>query len=111
MIGPDFSGHFWTIFVREDDVHEGRWRAVTGRQATTPSELGGSGAEMNDYEGAPEEALARAEGEGEWEERPTRIESRPTGTQVVSARLPTVLAEELLAEAARRDLKLSDLVR
>jgi hypothetical protein len=66
---------------------------------------------MTDYEEAAEEALAHADDADEWEEQPTNIESRPSGTQVISARLPTALAEELLAEAARRNLKLSDLVR
>jgi len=77
----------------------------------TQSELGGSGAEMTDYEQAAEEVLAHAEDDDEWEEQPTRIESRPTGTQVISARLPTDLAEELLTEAARRGLRPSELVR
>jgi hypothetical protein len=34
MIGPDVGGQFLTIFVREDDAHEGRWRVITARQAT-----------------------------------------------------------------------------
>ncbi len=34
MIGPNSGRRFFTIFIREDDVHEGRWRAVTARRAT-----------------------------------------------------------------------------
>jgi hypothetical protein len=39
------------------------------------------------------------------------IESRPSGTHVISARLPAPLAEELLAEVSRTGARLSDLVR
>jgi hypothetical protein len=85
----------------------GEWSQL-GKQPTQ-GKPGGSGAEMT--EEAVEEVLAHAEDEDEWEEQPTRIESRPTGTQVISARLPTALAEKLLAEAARRGLKPSELVR
>jgi hypothetical protein len=60
---------------------------------------------------AADEVLIHSEDEGEWSEEAEQIESRPTGTQVISARLPTVLAEELLAEAARRGYRPSDLVR
>lgn len=58
-----------------------------------------------------DEVLAHSEDDGEWEEAPERIESRPSGNQVISARLPTALAEELLAEAARRGVRPSELVR
>ncbi|HWE89935.1 MAG TPA: hypothetical protein VG317_10785 [Pseudonocardiaceae bacterium] len=33
MIGPDSSGHFLAVFIREDDVYEGRWRVITARSA------------------------------------------------------------------------------
>ncbi len=34
MIGPDASGVFLAIFIRDDAVYQGRWRVVTGRLAT-----------------------------------------------------------------------------
>ena len=55
--------------------------------------------------------LAHSEDDGEWEEEPEQIESRPSGTQVISARLPTVLAERLLSEASSRGIRPSELVR
>ncbi len=58
-----------------------------------------------------DEVLAHSEDEGEWEDEPEQVESRPSGTQVISARLPTVLAEGLLAEANRRGIRPSELVR
>ena len=58
-----------------------------------------------------DEVLAHSEDKGEWEEEPEQIESRPSGSQVISARLPTVLAEALLAEAARRGVRPSELIR
>lgn len=60
---------------------------------------------------AADEVLAHSEDEGEWSDEAEQIESKPTGTHVISARLPTVMAEELLAEAARRGYRPSDLVR
>lgn len=33
MIGPDRGGLFFTIFIRQDDVTTGLWRAITGRNA------------------------------------------------------------------------------
>ena len=47
-----------------------------------------------------EEVLAHSEDPGEWSDEPAQIGSRPSATQVVSARLPSALAEELLALAA-----------
>lgn len=66
---------------------------------------------MPEIERVANEVLEHSEDEGEWDEQPVRIETRPSGTQVVSARLPTALAEELLAEAERRGVKPSELVR
>jgi hypothetical protein len=66
---------------------------------------------MAERERSADEVLAHSEDEGEWEEEPEQIESRPSGTQVISARLPSVLAEDLLAQAARRGVRLSELVR
>jgi len=43
MIGPDGGGGFFAIFIREDDIEKGRWRAITGRVATA--------AERNWWEG------------------------------------------------------------
>jgi hypothetical protein len=58
-----------------------------------------------------DEVLVHSEDEGEWSDEAELIESKPTGTQVISARLPTVLAEELLSEAVRRGARPSELVR
>jgi hypothetical protein len=66
---------------------------------------------MTEKERSADEVLAHSEDEGEWEEEPEQIESRPSGTQVISARLPSALAEDLLAEAARRGARPSELVR
>jgi hypothetical protein len=66
---------------------------------------------MPETENAADEVLAHSEDEGEWEDGPEQIESRPSGTQVISARLPTGLAEELLTEASRRKVRPSELVR
>ena len=57
------------------------------------------------------EVLAHSEDEGEWEDEPEQVESKPSGTQVISARLPSALAEELLAEAQRRGSRSSEVVR
>jgi hypothetical protein len=66
---------------------------------------------MVNAETPAEEVLNHSEDEGEWEETPEQIDSRPTGSQVISTRLPTALAEELLAQAASRKIRMSDLVR
>lgn len=66
---------------------------------------------MTDQHGAADEVLRHSEDEGEWDEQAEQIEVRPSGTQVISARLPAGLAEQLLAEARRRGVKASELVR
>jgi hypothetical protein len=66
---------------------------------------------MADSASPADEVLAHSTDEGEWEEEPEEIESRPSGSQVISARLPTPLADELLSEAARRGVRPSELVR
>ena len=66
---------------------------------------------MAESKKAADEVLAHSGDDEEWEEEPEQIESRPSGNQVISARLPTDLAEELLAEAARRGVRPSELVR
>jgi len=66
---------------------------------------------MKETRNAADSVLAHSEDEGEWEDGPEQIESRPSGTQVISARLPTVLAEHLLAEASNRGIRPSELVR
>jgi predicted DNA-binding protein len=58
-----------------------------------------------------DEVLEHSEDEGEWDENPEKIERRPSGTQVFSARLPTDLAQRLLETARDRDQRPSDLVR
>lgn len=45
----------------------------------------------------------------EWE--PMAIESRPSGMQVISARLPTALAERTLAVATAEGVRPSEVVR
>jgi hypothetical protein len=71
----------------------------------------GTELKMAEKGSAADEVLAHSEDEGEWEEEPAQIESRPSGTQVISARLPSVLAEALLAEAQRLRVRPSELVR
>ncbi len=66
---------------------------------------------MAERESRADEVLAHSEDEGEWEEEPEQIESRPSGTQVISARLPSALAEELLAAAQQRRVRPSEVVR
>jgi len=66
---------------------------------------------MANNTGAADEVLAHSTDEGEWEDEPEQIESRPSGSQVISARLPAHLANELLSEAARQGLRPSELVR
>jgi len=61
--------------------------------------------------GAADEIIAHSQDEGEWEDEPEQIETRPSGNQVISARLPTALAEKLLSEAGRRGVRPSELVR
>jgi hypothetical protein len=34
MIGPDGGGAFFAIFIRQDEIVTGLWRAITGRNAT-----------------------------------------------------------------------------
>lgn len=58
-----------------------------------------------------DDVLAHSQDPDEWEDEAEAIESRPSGTQVVSARLPTATAEQLLAIAAARGVKPSELVR
>ena len=58
-----------------------------------------------------DDVLAHSEDEDEWDQEPVEIERRPTGNQVLSARIPTALAERVLAEAARRNVRASEIVR
>jgi len=66
---------------------------------------------MGEKERPADDILEHSEDEGEWEQEPEQIESRPSGSQVISARLPTALAEQVLAEAGRRGVKPSEVVR
>lgn len=66
---------------------------------------------MKETRNAADSVLAHSEDEGEWDNEPEQIESRPSGTQVISARLPTILAEHVLAEASDRGIRPSELVR
>jgi hypothetical protein len=66
---------------------------------------------MDDKERLADDILEHSEDDGEWEQEPEEIESRPSGSQVISARLPTALAEQVLAEAVRRGAKPSEVVR
>jgi len=58
-----------------------------------------------------DDVLVHSEDEGEWEEQPEQIESKPSGSQVISARLPANLTQRVLAEASRRGVRPSELVR
>lgn len=58
-----------------------------------------------------DEVLAHSEDADEWEETAEPIEVRPSGSQVISARLPDDVAQRFLEEAARRGLKPSQLAR
>jgi hypothetical protein len=66
---------------------------------------------MTQKDSEADDVLAHSEDDDEWEEEPAQIESRPSGTQVISARLPSALAEALLAEAQRLRVRPSELVR
>jgi len=66
---------------------------------------------MGGTEGVADEILAHSEDPGEWKDEPEQIESRTSGNQVISARLPTDLAQNLLSEAARPGVRPSKLVR
>lgn len=58
-----------------------------------------------------DEVLAHSEDEGEWDDEPVQIEVRPSGSQVISVRVPDDLADLLFAEVDRRRVRLSDVVR
>lgn len=66
---------------------------------------------MTEDERVADEVLAHSEDDGEWDQEPEQIESRPSGSQVISARLPADLAEQVLTEAARREVRPSEVVR
>ena len=42
MIGPDKGGMFFAIFIRQDEVVTGPWRAITGRNAVQPERARGA---------------------------------------------------------------------
>lgn len=58
-----------------------------------------------------QEVLAHSEDEGEWEDEAIEIEARPSGSQVVSFRLPTEVAQRLFEAAADLGVRPSELVR
>ena len=58
-----------------------------------------------------DDVLAHSEDEGEWDDEPVEIEVRPSGNQVLSARIPTYLAQYVFDEAERSDLTMSEVVR
>lgn len=62
---------------------------------------------MNDAD----DVLAHSEDEGEWEDEPVAIERRPSGSQVLSVRLPRGIADAVFANAARREVKPSEFIR
>jgi hypothetical protein len=68
-------------------------------------------ADMNEAKKPADEVLAHSEEDGEWEDEAEEIETRPSGTQVISARLPGLLAEHVLSEASQRGIRPSELVR
>lgn len=57
------------------------------------------------------EVLAHSEDEGEWEDEAIEIEARPSGSQVVSFRLPTEVAQRLYTASADLGVRPSELVR
>ena len=66
---------------------------------------------MNEAKKPADEVLLHSEEDGEWEDEAEEIETRPSGTQVISARLPGLLAEHVLSEASQRGIRPSELVR
>lgn len=58
-----------------------------------------------------DDVLAHSEDEDEWDDEPVAIEVRPSGNQVLSARIPAALANRVFFEAERRQLKVSEVVR
>ena len=58
-----------------------------------------------------DDVLAHSEDEDEWDDEPVEIEVRPSGSQVISVRVPDDLAHLLFAEVDRRHARLSDVVR
>jgi hypothetical protein len=58
-----------------------------------------------------DDVVAHSEDEDEWSDEPVAIERRPSGSQVLSVRLPTGLAHRVLGEAARRGVRPSEVVR
>lgn len=58
-----------------------------------------------------DDVLAHSEDEGEWDDEPVAVERRPTGSQVLSVRVPDDIAALVFAEAERRGVRLSDVVR
>lgn len=58
-----------------------------------------------------DEVLAHREDPDEWDDEPVQIEVRPSGKQVLSARLPTPLADLVFDEAERLNTTLSEVVR
>ncbi|MHB2021955.1 MAG: hypothetical protein ACYCO3_01290 [Mycobacteriales bacterium] len=61
--------------------------------------------------GEHEDVLAHSGDDGEWEDAPVEIERRPTGKQVMSARLSQAAALALMDMAAERGVRPSDIVR
>lgn len=58
-----------------------------------------------------DDVLAHSEDEGEWDDQPVAAAVRPSGNQVLSARIPVALAEQVFDEAARRGVSMSEVVR
>jgi Arc/MetJ-type ribon-helix-helix transcriptional regulator len=81
------------------------------RESTSVRELVREGTDMTEEGRSADDVLQHSEDEGEWEQEPEQIESRPSGSQVISARLPTALAEQVLALATQRGVKPSEVVR
>lgn len=57
-----------------------------------------------------DDVLAHSTDDGEWDEAPTSLEARPTGSQVLTVSLSDELAERLFAETARTGRTLSEVV-
>jgi len=63
------------------------------------------------YDDDAAEVLAHSNDDDEWNDEPVTIEKRPSGSQVISARLPETLATRALNVAAARGLSPSQFVR
>jgi hypothetical protein len=105
----DRAGRQWTVPDGVPGRGRGAARAVAGGHGETRDgdRTTVVGAMVSDED----DVLAHSEDEDEWEDEPVEIERRPSGNQVLSARIPTALANRVFDEAARRGVTMSEVVR